>query len=63
VIRRICKFILIIFCVYIGIWLVQNLDFISIFTKTGATLRYEFSKENIQQCLIRVEEIRKNHFE
>ncbi len=40
----------------------QNLDFVSVFTKTGETIRYEFSKQNIEKCLIRVDEIRKNHF-
>lgn len=50
-IKKIFKIIFIIFCIYIGIWLAQNLDFESVFTTTADSIKYEFTPENLQRGL------------
>lgn len=45
------------FSLYICFWLLKNLDFDSVFTKTAESFKYEFSLENIKNSSERLLEI------
>ena len=54
--KLITKTLIFCVCLYGFFWFAKNLDYISVFTKTSDSLKYEFSDENIQNMIFSVKQ-------